>query len=82
MRSARYGNHVYQLVLDDDGQGGTRTIEFEAEAPDAALFFAGSHCGGREIELFEDERSLGRLKCVENGGFWVISPPAANSAQG
>ena len=76
MRAPRYASHTYQLVLADDGRGAARTIEFEADAPDAALFFAGSQCNGREAELFENKRSLGRVKCVENGGFWVISPPA------
>ena len=82
MRAAnRNWAHTYQLVLSEDGRGVARTIEFEASGPEAALFLAQRECGGREAELFEDERSLGRLKCDGNGGFWMLSPSAAPPRQ-
>lgn len=71
---ARTDKHTYRLVLFDDGRGCPRRIEFEASGADAALSIAQNECLGREAELFEDLRSLGRVKCARNGGFWVISP--------
>ena len=64
---------TYQLILSEDGRGQARTIEFEANAPDMALYLAQQQCAGREAELRENGRSLGILKC-ERAGFWVISP--------
>jgi hypothetical protein len=65
--------HTYRLVLADDALGTARTIEFEAACPDSALYLAQQQCRGREAELFEDERSLGRIQCARQGGFWVLS---------
>ena len=67
--------HTYRLVLGEDGYGSARTIEFEADTPDAALYLAQQQCNGREAELIEDGRSLGRVQCALNGGFWIISSP-------
>jgi hypothetical protein len=72
---ARPGNQTYQLILHDDGRGVGRTIEFEASGAEVALYVAQRQCRGREAELMEGGRSLGRLKCADKGGFWVISPP-------
>lgn len=76
----RNQKHTYRLVLFDDGRGCARKIEFEASGADAALFIAETQCLGREAELFEGRRSLGKVKCARNGGFWVISPAAAAKA--
>ena len=73
---ARPGNQTYQLILHDDGRGVGHTIEFEASGAEVALYVAQRQCRGREAELVEGGRSLGRLKCADKGGFWVISPPA------
>jgi hypothetical protein len=70
---------TYQLVLAADEEGEARTIEFEATSPDAALYVAQRQCRGREAELFENDRSLGRLQCAKPGGFWILSPAAANT---
>jgi len=78
----RNWNQTYQLILHDDGREAGRTIEFEASGAEAALYVAQQHCRGREAELMQDGRSLGRLKCAANGGYWVISPPAAVPAHG
>jgi hypothetical protein len=75
-RLNRNWNQSYQLILHDDDRGAGRTIEFEASGAEAALYMAQQHCRGREAELVQDGRSLGRLKC-DKGGYWVISPPAA-----
>ena len=77
----RNWNQTYQLILRDDGRGVGRTIEFEASGAEAALYVAQQHCRGREAELLQEGRSLGRLKC-DKGGYWVISPPASVSAHG
>jgi len=68
-------SQTYQLVLAEDGQGEAQTIEFEASAADAALYVAQRQCKGRAAELFENKRSLGRLQCSGNGGYWILSGP-------
>jgi hypothetical protein len=77
----RNWEHSYQLVLRDDGIGMPRTIKFEASGADAALFLAQRECAGREAELFEDDRSLGKLKCDGKGGFWMLSASAGPTRQ-
>ena len=69
-------NRQYQLVLLDERQESARSIVFEAPGADSALFRAEKECRGREAELFEDGRSLGRIKCASSGGFWVLTPAA------
>lgn len=76
-RSRPTTTHYYELILLEDGPGGTRRIEFEALGPDSALFRAEKECRGKEAELFEDGRSLGRIKCASNGGYWLLTPAAA-----
>jgi hypothetical protein len=66
-------DNTYRLVLSDDCFGSAQTMEFEAPSAEAALHRARRHCSGREAELFEDGRSLGRLKCVEDGRYWLLS---------
>lgn len=66
-------SHLYRLVVSDDGQGPARTIELEAAGPEAALYLAERQCKGRELELLQGNRSLGRLKCVTDGGYWILS---------
>lgn len=65
-------NNSYRLVLADDGSG-ARTMEFEARSAEAALQRARPHCPGRVAELFEDGRSLGRVRCADNGGYWMLA---------
>ena len=73
----RNWNHTYQLILNDDGDGMARTIEFEAAGREAALYIAQQQCRGREAEVIEDGRSLGRVQCVPRGGYWRLSPAPA-----
>jgi len=67
-------SQTYQLVMSEDGRGEAKTIVFEAAGPEAALYVAERQCRGREAELFEDDRSLGRLTCSPGGGYWILSP--------
>lgn len=70
----RYSPHNrYRLVLSDDHFGAAQTIEFEALSAEAALRRARQRCSGGEVERFEDGRSLGRMRCVEGGGYWLLS---------
>jgi hypothetical protein len=73
-KSSLSGTRHYQLILDEEGEGTTRSIDFDALGPDTALSRAEKECRGREGELFEDGRSLGRIKCAAKGGFWVLTP--------
>jgi hypothetical protein len=75
-KSLRPFGRTYLLVLSEDGRGVAQTIEFEASGPEGAFYVAERQCRGREAELFEQERSLGRLKCSPRGGYWVQSPPS------
>lgn len=66
-------NNSYRLVLSEDSFGNAQTIEFDAPSAEAALHRLRRHCSGREAELFEDGRSLGRVTCVADGGYWRLS---------
>ncbi len=68
--------NTYRLVTADR-RDVPRMIEFEANGPGSALQVAGRHCSGRDMEVFENGRSLGRFRNDVNGGFWVITPPCA-----
>lgn len=69
--------HTYRIVLQDDGKNCERTVEFDAAGAESALINAQRYCDGREAELFEDGRSLGRLRLHANAGFWTVNPPGA-----
>jgi hypothetical protein len=75
-KSSLNGTRHYQLVLNEEAEGTTRSIDFDAFGPDTALFRAEKECRGRDAELFEDGRSLGRIKAAAKGGFWVLTPSA------
>jgi hypothetical protein len=75
-RSSLTATRRYQLVLLEGGHDSGRRIEFEAPGADSALFRAEQECRGREAELFEDGRSLGRINCGSSGGYWVLTPAA------
>ena len=62
--------HAYRLVLADDGRRPALTIRVEASCAESAR----RQCQGREAELFEGERSLGRIICMQQGGYWLLSP--------
>jgi hypothetical protein len=54
-------------------------LEFEASGADTALFRAQKHCRGIEAELFENGRSLGRIVCNADSGFWLLSKNGADT---
>jgi hypothetical protein len=65
--------HTYRLVLRDDGRGCAREVEFEEISADAAVHLAQQVCKEREMEIFENDRLLGRLKRAPKGRLWVVS---------
>ena len=67
--------HTYRLIVSGGAGAEPQVIEFEADGPDSALFRAQRQCAGLPAELFEDERSLGSIQCMQEGGYWVLSPP-------
>jgi hypothetical protein len=67
------GNHTYRLNVAEDDLGCARQIEFEAASANRAMFMVQNLCGTREVEIFEDERRLGRIKLASAGGFWIVS---------
>ena len=78
--SRKFGRHTYQLVLGDDGKGAARIIEFEAAGAESALTTAQRMCGGREVEVLQDGRSLGRVKNDSSAGFWILRGSRAEPA--
>ncbi len=74
--SKRFGGRLYRLVIKNDGAAPDEIIEFEANGPESALFMAQRYRVRKEAELYEGERSLGRVKLDPRAGFWVIAPPA------
>lgn len=71
-----FGDNVYRLVMSGDGKREERVIEFTGTGAHAALLLAKRMCDGREAEVFENGRSLGRISTAPGGDFWVIAPPS------
>jgi len=67
--------HTYRLVMAEDGEGAAQEIEFEGFSAASAFCFAERNCGARQVEIFEDGRSLGCLQNSPAAGFWVIQNP-------
>ena len=67
------GLHRYRLVPVGDYAGPETWVEFEAVGAEAALIVLQKLCDGCEMELFEDGRSLARLRKETSGGFWVLT---------
>jgi hypothetical protein len=67
------GHHTYRVDVPADELNCGRRIEFEAASANRAIFMVQRLCGAREVEIFEDEHRLGRIKLFA-GGFWTISP--------
>lgn len=64
--------HSYCLVVNDAGIG-PRSIELEGGGPYAAMVFVQRELADRNIEVFEDGRSLGKMRCTPEG-FWTVFP--------
>ncbi|WP_296719870.1 hypothetical protein [Erythrobacter sp.] len=65
--------HSYSLVTGEDPTGAPQVIEFDGADPQIALDYVQRRLPGREIELFEDGRRLGTVKCTRDG-YWLILP--------
>lgn len=80
--SNRSGDHRYRLVVRAGGEDTDKVIDFSARGPESALYLAQRHCAGREADLYQEGRALGRVRHDLNGGFWVITPPVPASLPG
>ncbi len=70
---AMSAKHTYRLVVLEHDVGGTDRIEFEAPTAGRAMVMMQNLSGTREVEIFEDECRLGRLRRSTLGPFWTIS---------
>ena len=66
-------DNTYRLVIEN-GQRQPRVLEFQGTGAHSAFVVAERHCTGCASEVFENGRSLGSLRHVSQGGFWVITP--------
>ncbi|MEQ5788729.1 hypothetical protein J3454_12570 [Erythrobacter sp. NFXS35] len=64
--------HSYSLVVDDS-TGPAQVIEMDGADPQMALDVVQRQLPGREVELFEDGRRLGTVKCTRDG-YWLVLP--------
>jgi hypothetical protein len=69
----RLEQHSYSLLVEDDGTGTGQTFELEGSDPSVAMQFAQRQLPERQIEVLEDGRSLGKMKCTREG-FWIVRP--------
>lgn len=65
--------HRYRLVLADDTKGPARRIELEAPNALRAMSLVQRSLGEREVELYEDEKPLGKLRWDAHGQ-WTVLP--------
>lgn len=63
---------TYALIVGDD-MDSSRKIEFEGLHPSSAMDFVQRELPEQEVQLFEDGRSLGKMKCTREG-YWTILP--------
>ncbi len=71
--------HRYRLVLADDTKGSAQRIELEAPNALRAMSLVQRSLSEREVELYEDERPLGRLRWDAHG-LWTVLPFQAEAA--
>lgn len=69
-------DNTYRLVIED-GRRAPRVLEFQGAGAHSAFVAAERHCTGCASEVFENGRSLGSLRHMNQGGFWVITPARA-----
>jgi len=65
--------HRYSLVLADDTKGPARRIELEAPNALRAMSLVQRSLSEREVELYEDEQPLGKLRW-DAQGLWTVLP--------
>lgn len=71
--------HKYRLVLADDTKGSAQRIELEAPNALRAMSLVQRSLSEREVELYEDEQPLGRLRWDAHG-LWTVLPFQAEAA--
>jgi hypothetical protein len=71
--------HRYSLVVAEDIKGRAQRIDLEALNALPAMFAVQTSFSDRDVELYEDEQSLGFLRC-DPEGFWTVKPPCATDA--
>ena len=72
--------HSYTLIARADAAGDARIIELKGSEPFAAMQVAQRELPEREVELMEDGRGLGRMKCTREGYWLVLPSPQASEA--
>ena len=65
--------HRYRLVLTDDTKGPAQRIELEAPNALRAMSLVQCSLSEREVELYEDEQPLGKLRW-DAQGLWTVVP--------
>lgn len=65
--------HRYRLVLADDTKGSAQRIELEAPNALRAMSLVQRSLSEREVELYEDEMPLGKLRW-DARGLWTVFP--------
>jgi len=65
--------HRYRLVLTDDARGSAQWIELEAPNALRAMSLVQYSLSEREVELYEDEQPLGKLRW-DARGLWSVLP--------
>jgi hypothetical protein len=65
--------HRYRLVLADDTKGSARRIELEAPNALRAMSLVQRSLSEREVELYEDEMPLGKVRWDAHG-LWTVLP--------
>ena len=63
----------YRLVLADDTKGSAQRIELEAPNALRAMSLVQRSLSEREVELYEDEQPLGKLRW-DARGLWTVLP--------
>jgi hypothetical protein len=73
--------HKYRLVLADDTKGSAQRIELEAPNALRAMSLVQRSLSEREVELYEDEQPLARLRWDDHGLWTVVPFHGAESGQ-
>ena len=79
MKHAGPQKHKDRLVLADDTKGSAQRIELEAPNALRAMSLVQRSLSEREVELYEDEKPLGRLRWDAHG-LWTVLPFQAEAA--
>lgn len=66
----------FTLRYEEDGEGGLKTIEFDAPSTAHALELAKQSAPGRQTELLKDGKTLCTMRLIEKTGVWRIEPSA------